>query len=140
MATSSAVKGSCLCKGVSFAVDGRVSDIGHCHCSKCRKVSGVNSNGVVLAAAKRFHWITGQDLIETYVMDDGWSSTFCRVCGSPVPMQLPDSKLVWIPIGSLDEYPEIKVVQHIYVGSKGAWEVIGDDAPQYETEAPSDDA
>ena len=131
------VKGSCLCKGTKFSVDGRISDIGHCHCSKCRKVSGVNSNGVVMAAAKRFKWDSGEDLVQRYEMEDGWSSTFCRKCGSPLPMSVPDGKLVWIPIGSLDEHPEIKVVEHIYVGSKANWEVIGDEAPQYEGDPPS---
>lgn len=134
------VKGSCLCKGARYSVDGRISDIGHCHCSKCRKVSGVNSNGVVMAAAKRFRWDAGEELVQRYEMEDGWSTTFCRECGSPLPMQIPDSKLVWIPIGSLDEHSDIKVVQHIYVGSKGCWEIIGDDAPQHETNAPTSDA
>ncbi len=128
------VKGSCLCKGVQYAVDGKVSDIGHCHCSKCRKISGVNSNGVVLAAARRFQWICGEDLVRHYSMEDGWTSAFCSTCGCPAPMPMPDGKLFWLPIGSLDEYPEINVVQHIYVGSKARWEIIGDDAPQYDTE------
>ncbi|MGI9328945.1 MAG: GFA family protein [Pseudomonadales bacterium] len=125
------VNGSCLCKEVRFSVDGNISDIGHCHCSKCRKVSGVNSNGVVLAAAKRFKWESGKDLVRRYEMADGWGSAFCGQCGCPVPMPMPNGKLVWIPIGSLDEHPTLKVVEHIYVESKAPWEVIGDDAPQH---------
>ena len=128
------VKGTCLCGKVSYSVNGRISDIGHCHCSKCRKVSGVNSNGVVLAASKNFTWEFGDNFIQRYEMEDGWASTFCSSCGCPLPMTTPDGKLVWIPIGSLDEHPEIKVVEHIYVGSKGGWEEIGDDAPQFEKE------
>ncbi len=130
------VRGSCLCKGVQYQVDGRISDIGHCHCSKCRKVSGVNSNGVVLAALKRFSWLSGEDLLQRYEMEDGWSASFCSRCGCPVPMPTPDGKLIWIPIGSLDEHPEINVVEHIYVGSKAHWEIIGDEAPQFDTDPP----
>ncbi len=89
-----------------------------------------------MAAAKRFQWEAGEDLVHRYEMPDGWSTTFCGNCGSPLPMQTPDNKLVWIPIGSLDEHPEIKVVEHIFVGSKGSWEVIGDDAPQFERDPP----
>ncbi len=87
-----------------------------------------------MAALKRFKWNCGQELVHRYEMDDGWSVSFCRTCGSPLPMPTPDGKLIWIPIGSLDEHPEIRVIEHIYVASKGPWEVIGDDAPQFDTD------
>ena len=38
------IRGSCLCRAVQFEIHGKITDIGMCHCSKCRKVSGVASN------------------------------------------------------------------------------------------------
>lgn len=130
------IRGSCLCNGVRFIIDGRVSEIGHCHCSKCRKVSGVNGNGVLLTAAKRFNWEAGTDLVKTYAMPDGWTSTFCSTCGCPLPMVGAEGKLVWVPVGLLDDDPGVAVGQHIFVASKAPWEVIGDQAPQYPEAAP----
>ncbi len=131
------IRGSCLCQGVAFQIDGRYSDIGHCHCSKCRKVSGANANAVLLTAAKSFAWLQGADLVKTYEMPDGWTSTFCCECGSPLPMAGAEGKLYWVPAGVLDDDPQVPVAQHIFVASKGSWEVIGDDAPQYSEDAPT---
>jgi hypothetical protein len=52
----------------------------------------------------------------------------------------PDSnarKTVYIvPVGILDDNPVLQVDQHIYVGSKAHWEVIGEDgAPQFEEDS-----
>lgn len=134
------VKGSCLCGGVTISINGKVSDIGYCHCSKCRKVSGVNSNGVLMTAAKSFQWLSGEELVNTYSMQDGWTSTFCKQCGCPLPMTAPNGKLLWIPIGMLDDEPKVSVAEHIYVGSKASWEVIGDAAPQYDENSPQTSA
>ena len=131
------IKGSCLCEGVRFKIDGKVSEIGHCHCSKCRKVSGSNSNGVLITASKSFAWDKGLDLVKTYSMPDGWQSTFCSECGCPLPMIGAEGKLMWVPVGLLDDDPGVGVAQHIFVGSKASWEVIGDQAPQYEEDAPN---
>ena len=131
------IRGSCLCNGVQFTINGKTSEVGHCHCSKCRKVSGVNSNGVIIVAAKNVVWLEGTKLFSEYKMPDGWVSTFCRKCGSPLPMSGAGGKLYWVPVGLLDDDPGVPVAQHIYVGSKASWEVIGDDAPQYTHEAPN---
>ena len=130
------IRASCLCDGIRFTINGRTSEIGHCHCSKCRKVSGGNSNGVLIVAAKNVEWMGGRELIRAYAMPDGWTSTFCGTCGSPAPMLGANGKLYWVPVGLLDDDPGVAVAQHIYVGSKASWEVIGDDAPQYHEEAP----
>ncbi len=131
------IKGSCLCEGVQFAIDGNVSEIGYCHCSKCRKVSGANSNAVLITASKSFNCERGLDLVKTYSMPDGWESTFCSNCGCPLPMIGAEGKLAWVPVGLLDDDPGVGVAQHIFVGSKASWDVIGDQAPQYDEEAPN---
>ncbi|MGH8286041.1 MAG: GFA family protein, partial [Steroidobacteraceae bacterium] len=34
------IRGSCLCGGVRFEIDGPVGRASHCHCSMCRKAHG----------------------------------------------------------------------------------------------------
>ena len=53
-------RGSCLCGAVRFAIDGKTTEIGMCHCSKCRKVSGVASNANLMASREAFEWISGR--------------------------------------------------------------------------------
>jgi len=132
----STLHGSCLCGVVAFAVDGRYSEIDHCHCWKCRKVSGSNSNAVLLTSSRSLRWERGAEFVKTYRMDDGWQSVFCAACGSPLPLLGADGKLYWVPAGSLDDDPGVGVAQHIHVQGKGSWEVIGGDAPQFDHEPP----
>jgi len=131
------IKGSCLCGRIAFGIDGKYSDIGHCHCSKCRKVSGSNSNAVLITSAKSMTWLRGAEHVKVYEMSDGWKSTFCAECGCPVPMLGARGKLYWVPAGALDDDPCVPVARHIYVSDKASWEMIGGDAPQYGREAPS---
>ena len=131
------IRGSCLCGGVRFAVDGRISAIGMCHCSQCRKVSGTASNAVILTAAANVEWIEGEDLVTTWNKPSGWGATFCRVCGSPVPRTHPQGKICWVPVGVLDQDPGVKVERHIFVGSKACWDEIAGDAEQFDERPPA---
>ena len=45
------MKGSCLCKAVSFEIDGTVHNARYCHCSNCRKFSGTAYAAAILDAA-----------------------------------------------------------------------------------------
>ena len=130
------IRGSCLCGGVRFELAGKVSGIGQCHCSLCRKASGTGSNAVLLTAARNFRWASGEDLAQTWERPGGWGHTFCRVCGSPVPRLHPSGKVLFVPAGVLDDDPGTRVEQHIYVGSKAAWDEISAGAAQYEEAAP----
>ena len=129
------IKGTCLCGDVSFEIAGRTSEIGQCHCSKCRKVSGTDGNAVFYVAVKNFTWLRGGETsLRTYEVPggNGWKSTFCNRCGSPAPHTNNDGKIYFVPAGLLDDDPGHRgYAAHIYVGSKAAWTRITDGAPQF---------
>ncbi len=125
------MQGRCLCGAVSFRVLEAKTPIGMCHCSKCRRVSGVASNAEFMAARDGLEWISGEDAIATYVMKDGWHSAFCSTCGSPVPKLHPDGGAWWIPAGLLDEPSGLEVAGHIYVDSRASWDEIAGTAPRW---------
>ena len=129
-------RGSCLCGGIAFEITGDVPGIGQCHCSLCRKVSGVGSTATIAVSADRLKWICGQDLVQEFQRPSGYGSSFCRVCGSPAPDANPSRTRYGVPVGVLDDDPGAKVVEHIHVGSKASWEIIGDDAPQFQENGP----
>ena len=126
------IRGSCLCGGVRFEITGPHSKIGFCHCSLCRRASGVASNAVLNVRRDRFEWLSGEDNVQVYATPSGWKSLFCKTCGSPAPHILSSGERVLVPAGLLDGDPDLATSGHIFVGSKARWEVIGGDAPQFD--------
>lgn len=129
------MRGSCLCGKCVFELKGRISAVGKCHCSKCRKVSGTGSNAVHWARPDNVQWIKGSENIKEYSQPDGWKTVFCSNCGSPLPAMDRRKTMWFVPAGLIDEDPGVGVRGHIWVESKPSWEVIGDDAPQYKENA-----
>lgn len=130
------MKGRCLCGACVFELKGRISAVGKCHCSKCRRVSGTGSNAVHWARPQNVEWISGTEKIKRFHFPDGWGTSFCSECGSPLPAMNFDETMWFVPAGLLDEDPGVPVRGHIWVESKPSWEVIGDDAPQFPQNAP----
>ena len=123
-------RGSCLCGAVKFEIDGKTTEIGMCHCSKCRKVSGVASNANLLVGQQGFRWISGEDALSKFEMADGWGPWRCSVCGSPVPKPHRSGGAYMVPTGLLDSDPGVRIAGHIFVASKAPWDEIAGDAPQ----------
>ena len=89
--------GKCLCSAVQFKITGDVPNLYQCHCSLCRKQSGAASNAATLVHKDKFSWKSGEDKITRYKMEDGFTSYFCSICGSPVPNPLRDTDKIWSP-------------------------------------------
>lgn len=127
------MRGSCLCGAVEFRVEGALPKAYRCHCSLCRKQGGTSSNLSIIVDAQNFHWVSGQDVISSYVRPTGFRSDFCSRCGSPVPNPLRTTAYCWVPAGLLDDAETLEVGVHLYTGSKAPWETIPSDAPHFET-------
>ena len=130
------LRGSCLCQGMRFEIEGTHSGIGFCHCSLCRKISGVGSTGAIVVDYHQLRWVQGDDLVTVYERPSGYGSAFCRVCGSPAPDRGQACTVYTIPVGLLDDAPPLPVADHIYVASKAPWDAIGDGAPCYANDGP----
>lgn len=124
--------GRCLCGGVQFEAIEATTSIGMCHCSKCRRVSGVASNAEFMVARNKLRWVAGEHAITRFVLPDGWGTAFCSTCGSPVPKLHPSGGAYWVPAGLIDDPAGLRVAGHIFVGSKAPWDEIAGDAPRFE--------
>lgn len=125
------IRGSCLCGKVSFEINGKVSDIGQCHCSKCRKATGTAHAATLVTAKRSFRWLLGESHVRTYATDTGYDTAFCNVCGSPVP-KLRNGKVFMVPVGALDDDPGVRPVLHASVASKAPWFELYGDLPQHD--------
>jgi hypothetical protein len=125
------VKGSCLCGGVTYQVDGDAELMAHCYCSMCRKCHGAPFVTYIGVTTSRFRWVKGQDLIAEYESSPGNHRGFCRICGSALAPRVPAEPLFFLPAGTLDDDPGTRPQAHIFVGSKAPWVDIEDDLPQF---------
>lgn len=66
------LKGSCLCRGVRYEIDGELEKITNCHCSLCRKMSGsaFSSGATVPAISLRF--VAGKKLLKEWESSQGY--------------------------------------------------------------------
>ncbi|MBD3670355.1 MAG: GFA family protein [Gammaproteobacteria bacterium] len=125
-------KGQCNCGSVTFEIEDDVSDIYVCHCSICRRYTGNNGVAVVIVCNEKFHWLTGEENITTWIKPVGdWQSSFCRVCGSSLPVKNDESSMA-VPAGSITEGGEnMNVAHHIWVDSKAGWDEICDSGKRH---------
>ncbi len=125
------VKGSCLCGGITYQVDGAFGRVVNCHCSMCRKATGAAFRTRAAVPPAAFRWLSGEDLVSAYKSSPGETRTFCRVCGATLPTFFSDRPEVGLPLGTLDDDPGVRPSAHVWVDSKAPWWEITDSLPQY---------
>jgi len=125
------IHGSCLCRGVKYRIDGRLSDARYCHCSMCRKAHGSAFRARASVKSADFAFVTGEELVTFYESSPGTRRGFCRVCGSPIVSKFAaHPEYYGLPLGALDDDPGIRATSHVHVASKAPWFTITDDLRQ----------
>jgi hypothetical protein len=129
------LQGGCLCGAMRYEVDGPLTDVGHCHCSMCRRFHGAAFGTYAKVDSARFRWLSGSELLTVYETSPGIGWAFCRVCGSSLGVPR-DGKLIEITLGTLASDPGVRPTEHIFVGSKAPWFEINDALPQHDEWPP----
>lgn len=114
--------GSCLCGKVSFRLLTPPKAFYRCHCSLCRKQTGVGFNLATLVKLENFAWIKGEDAIKSWTKPSGYRTDFCSACGSTVPNVLRGMPYVWIPVGLLDEDANIPCIADYCTDDAKSWD------------------
>jgi len=127
-------KGQCLCGLISYEVDKIEAQMGHCHCSMCRKFHGAAFATFGEALSQNFRWISGEEYLKNYQAENGTIRQFCENCGSSLIFKPADDdgSLVEFTLGTLDSGLDLKPDAHIFVAFKADWVSINDDLPQYD--------
>jgi hypothetical protein len=126
-------RGSCLCGGVAYVLEGTPTWAHNCHCGRCRRARSSAHASNLFIASDFLRFTRGEDLVQFYKLPEAehFGQSFCRICGSLMPRVDRTRGYAGVPMGSLDDDPGMHPQAHIYVASKAPWYTIGDDLPQY---------
>ncbi|KAK4199012.1 Mss4-like protein [Triangularia verruculosa] len=80
------VKGSCLCEGIKFTVQGAPDAIFICYCSHCKKNAGAAGQISAKFKCEDVTVLDGTELMNTWILNDNLSGCekhkkFCSRCG-----------------------------------------------------------
>lgn len=127
--------GSCLCGAVRFTIRGQLGKISFCHCSQCRKQTGLYyaSTDVPDDHVE----ITGSENVTWYRSSDNAGRGFCSVCGSALFWRGDGADQVSILAGSLDQPSGLAAGSHIYCADKADFYEIVDNLPRFAASRPS---
>jgi hypothetical protein len=132
------ISGECFCGDITYEVSGNLRDAKSCHCSRCRKAFSSQASAYALVDPKEFKWNTGEDLLASYVGEHGFGLQFCSKCGSTL-CGIYEGVVHGVTLGCVNGDPGIEIGQHIFVGSKAAWEVLPKGLAMYDEEPPATD-
>ena len=122
-------RGGCLCGAVRFTVTGPLRPVAFCHCSQCRKQTGLYY--AATSAPREAVAVTGEDAITWFASSDKAERGFCRTCGSALFWRASGSATVSILAGALDEADHLTSDRHIYTRDRPGWYAVADGLPQY---------
>lgn len=128
------LSGSCLCGAVKYSITGEVQRFYHCHCRRCRKVTGTgHASNLLVTPESSLTWLAGEELLSRYKVPEAqrFYNCFCSRCGSPVPRTVPELDGVLVPAGSLDSEPPVQPGGRIFWDSRVDWSCSGDKLPVY---------
>jgi hypothetical protein len=123
--------GSCLCCSVRYEISGELKRFYHCHRQRCRKATGTGHTSNILLKPDSVRWSRGEDGLKSFGPPDAerFTSTFCSLCGSPMPRTLPELGIVVVPAGSLDNAPDVTPQARIFRDSRADWSCEAGDLP-----------
>ncbi len=122
--------GSCLCKAITFEVEGKLPPASACHCTICRKHTGHYEAGVDVDSS--LLKITGAHNLTWYQSSEEARRGFCATCGCVLFFEPTNGGWIGISMGAFDGPTNTKLERHIFVGDKGDYYEINDSAQQYE--------
>jgi hypothetical protein len=117
-------KGSCLCGGVAFEIDGPLRPVVACHCSQCRKQSG---HYAAFTACDDSHLtFERQDSLAWFAASDMAKRGFCSRCGSLLFWKGKDRTYTSIAAAAIDGPTGLRLEGHIFCADKGDYYEIAD--------------
>ncbi len=130
--------GGCLCGGVRFQVTEPPVSASYCHCNRCQRRTGTAASVSARLAPGSLRIESGEDLVRSYVPEDGFAKDYCSACGSALWSRDPrDPDVVSVRLGAFDADPGIRPSYRQFVAYAVPWEPIPDDGlPRFPERRP----
>lgn len=125
------ITGRCYCGAVSLTADTQAQTVTYCHCADCRRVTGAPVTAFAAVAKGNVQLESDTDAIRHVTHTQGVERWFCGDCGSPLKawfQYLPDQD--YLPLGVLDQAPDLPPEHHCYVHSAMPWMNVDDGLPR----------
>ncbi len=108
---------------------GPLGEAGACHCSQCRRQTGLYY-ATTNVADERLDW-EGLDQVTRYRSSPDAERGFCSVCGSALYWKADGSKETSVMAGAFDQPSGLKIAYHIFCADKADFYEIGDGLAQF---------
>jgi hypothetical protein len=103
---TAASQGACYCGTVQYAIDGALETRAQCDCATCSQRPASSLATVMAAPATGFRWLQGEEWISSYDSPT-LQRSFCRWCGSALPLAVQGTGLVFCPADTLGSVQRI---------------------------------
>ena len=120
-------KGSCNCGEITWEATGEMREIVACHCSQCRKQTGLYYAATNVADDRLT--VNGESLT-WYQSSPEAKRGFCNICGSALFWKRNTDDFTSILVGSIDGDSGLEIDRHIFTTDKPDWYDITDGKPQ----------
>ena len=117
--------GTCACGAVRYEVNGDLTGVTFCHCSKCRRWHG--HVGAYTAVERTGFRLLEQRGLKWRALNEKVRRGFCAECGSSLFWDEDGDIHMSICAGTLDAPTGLRAKAHIFVGSKGDYYALPDD-------------
>lgn len=122
-------QGGCLCGKVRFSVRGPLDGVVGCHCSQCRRQTGLYYAATECALGDLT--VENEDTLRWYRASETAGRGFCSNCGSALFWQADGRERISVMAGAFDDPSGLSMRYHIYCADKADFYEIGGDAPRY---------
>lgn len=126
--------GGCLCGKVRFTARGPLREVVFCHCSQCRRQSGLYFAATSVSAQALD--LQGTDDIRWYAASTFAERGFCGACGTLMFWKPKDEARYAILAGAFDRPECLTPGYHICTSGRPEFYSIADGLPQYAGDAP----
>ncbi|OCW58029.1 GFA family protein [Hoeflea olei] len=120
--------GRCNCGAVRFRTRGPLREVVACHCSQCRRQTGLYY--AATNVADDHVEVEGAEAISWYQASETARRGFCATCGSALFWKQRDATHVSILAGAFDQPSGLRIARHIFCADKGDFYDIVDGLPQ----------
>ncbi len=126
--------GGCLCGAVRYVAQGALRDVVYCHCSQCRKQTGLYY--AATAVDKTNLTIADESALRWFAASDFALRGFCGTCGSALFWKAHTTPHIAILAGSLDDPSSLIATSHICTAGRPGFYALCDGLPQHPQSAP----